>query len=309
MSEKINSEDWLEILNPEKINESLDDIGGYKEIKELLLNYINLFDKINEIKQWKIKIMGKILLHGPPGTGKTTMVKAMARETKKKLVILNTTNIMSKYISETGKNLEKVFHEIKSQPNSIFFIDEFDSIAKTRESTGDHDEMKRIVNTLLTAFDKINLIEHRIITIAATNFELILDDAVWRRFDEIIYLNLPDAEQRGQILEILTRNIPPTVLHLNTSSLNLIKATENWSGADLQRLIARAVIDLLNNKYDKITEEVLLRLINEKKISPTSMRSYKPFFTMQKESMEKKLDRKSRFKELFDSEIGENKGK
>ena len=165
---QIFEENWLEILTPEKNLNTFRQIGGYRVIKKTLMEYVNLFSQIEKLKKWDLRIMGKILLHGPPGTGKTTLVRSLAKESNKDLIILDTTQIMSKYISETGKNLQNIFDKIKKNPNCIFFIDEFDSIAKTRSSTGDHDEMKRIVNTLLTAFDKINLIEHRILTIAAT---------------------------------------------------------------------------------------------------------------------------------------------
>lgn len=309
LSKDFSSDNWLEELNPEQINESFDQIGGYQDIKDTLVSYVGLLDKIDKLKKWKVRVLGKILLHGPPGTGKTTIVKALAKETGKPLVILKTTNIMSKYISETGKNLEKAFQLIKSKHDSIFFIDEFDSIAKTRESTGDHDEMRRVVNVLLTSFDNLNLVEHHILTVAATNFEIILDDAVWRRFDAILYFNLPNATQRGQIVKILTQNIPTNALQLNPTSLKLINATENWSGADLQRLITRAVIDLLNGKFNKITEDLLLSIIEEKKITPTSMRAYKPFHSIQRESIEKKQTYKSKFKEFLESKNNRIEGK
>lgn len=297
---------WLKIIQPLEIKEDLKSIGGYEEIKNTLLEYVKLLDYIEQLKEWNQKIMGKILLHGPPGTGKTTLIKALAKETKKMLVILDVTQVLSKYISESGKNLQKAFEIVKkSHKGSIFFIDEFDSIAKTRESIGDHDEMKRIVNTLLQAFDEINLVDNEILTIAATNFEIILDSAIWRRFDEIIYVPLPDAMQRGQIIKVLTRNIPASIISLNPTSLELINMTENWSGADIQRLINRAIIDkLTSNDPDKIKEETLLKLIVEKKITSTSMRNYKPFYDMREEAMSKPTNYTSKFKKFFESNEG-----
>jgi len=148
-------------------------------------------------------------------------------------------------------------------------------------------------------------VDDEILTIAATNFEMVLDSAIWRRFDEIIYVDLPNAEQRMKIFKVLVKKIPPEIISFNPGSLELLEMTENWSGADLQRLINRAVIDrLTTSSNEKITKTTLLKLISEKKITPTCMRVHKPFSDMREESVEKSEEYESKIKKLFDSGEG-----
>ena len=272
-------------IQPNLIDISFRDIGGYEEVKETLTNYAQLLEKVSILKKWKQQINGKILLYGPPGTGKTTLVKALAKETKVPLFLLNVTQVLSKYLSETGKNMESAFEKMKDGTKAIVFIDEFDSLAKTRDSMWDHDEHKRVVNTLLQILDSISLTEDQILLIAATNFETILDSAVWRRFDILIQVRLPEFRARKKILRILIDGIPKD----EKNSLDLTEIselTDGWSGADLKRLITKAVVDrLVKDSHPKITTLRLKEIITKKIITATAMRKSYDFDEMRNRSL------------------------
>lgn len=267
---------FFQKFEPNLIEVSFNDLGGYEKVKKSLKSYARLLDKVSTLKKWNQHITGRILLYGPPGTGKTTLVKALAKEAGLTLYILNVTQILSKYLSETGKNIESAFSKLKEHTGSILFVDEFDSLAKTRESIGDHDEHKRIVNTLLRSLDSISLTEDQLLLIAATNYETILDNAVWRRFDLLIQVGLPEYTARKKILRVLTDSIPTS--EKKTLDLSKIaELTEGWSGADLKRLITKAVVDRLVEKNNPIiSTQRLEKIINNKIVTATSMRvSYK----------------------------------
>ncbi len=295
-----NGKDFFQKVEPLNIKFSFNDIGGYKNIKSTLLSYAKLLKKVDILKTWKQDIGGRILLYGPPGTGKTTLVKALAKETNLSLYTLDVTYILSKYLAETGKNIVNAFSRVKENERIILFIDEFDSLAKTRESTGDHDEHKRIVNTLLQALDNISLTENQILLIAATNFESILDNAVWRRFDLLIKVGLPEYSSRKKILQVLTKTIPTKELDLDYGII--AKKTDGWSGADLKRLITKAVVDrLVNDDQPHINTARLTHIIDSKIVTSTSLRKSFDFEEMRIKALKEKNN------PLFDNTfLGEN---
>src|SRR5512139_1373334 len=103
--------------------------------------------------------------------------------------------VTSQYLGETSKNIDRIFELAKKLAPSILFIDEFDFVAKSRVAD-DHGAMKRAVNSLLKNIDQISLIRHGVILIGATNHPQLLDEAAWRRFDEIVEFSLPEREMR-----------------------------------------------------------------------------------------------------------------
>ena len=253
MSGKDNLDLYFDHIDPVNIKSSFENIGGYEDIKNDLLSFTKLLNHVKKLKSWKQEILGKVLLYGPPGTGKTTIVKALAKKSNLPLYLFKTNNILSKYISESGKNLESAINQIKLEENIILFIDEFDSIAKTRESTGDHDEHKRIVNTLLQSLDSISLTENKILLIAATNFETILDDAIWRRFDQILYMGLPELSSRKSILRVLTDDIPK--IEMNDFQISSIDFTSAQNFQKRQPILklnkGSTVYKKISNSYSK----------------------------------------------------------
>ena len=201
--------------------------------------------------------IGKLLFVGPPGTGKTSTARALSSWFSLPMVEVRLSMITSQYLGETSKNIDKVFDLAKRLSPCILLIDEFDFVAKTRTSD-EHGAMKRAVNTLLKAIDEINLVEHGVLLIAATNHPQLLDYAAWRRFDKVLNFPLPDQEMRRMILDKVLSHIDADV---DTSQL--AEMTEGYSGSDLRLVIREAVLNALLVDRRKLGQEDLLESIEE----------------------------------------------
>jgi SpoVK/Ycf46/Vps4 family AAA+-type ATPase len=154
--------------------------------------------------------------------------------------------ITSQYLGETSKNIDKIFDLAKSLSPAILFIDEFDFVAKSRVGD-DHGAMKRAVNALLKNIDKISLIKNGVILIAATNHPQLLDEAAWRRFDEVVEFSLPNEEMRKEILRRVT-----TSMKCTCDFQELAAQTEGFSGADIRLTIKEALLSALIDKRETI---------------------------------------------------------
>ncbi|MFB6253163.1 MAG: AAA family ATPase, partial [Halobacteriaceae archaeon] len=138
----------------------------------------------------------------------------------------------------------------------IFFIDEFDFVAKTRRSD-EHAAIKRAVNTLLKSIDEISLIQDDVLLIGATNHPDQLDSAAWRRFDEILNFPKPDKQMRADILRVITRDMKID----NFDPLELAENTEDLTGSDLRLVLREAVLNALMEDRTTLTQDDLLDAI------------------------------------------------
>lgn len=220
---------------------------------EKIVKAIQYREYLNQIGLYDI---GKLLMVGPPGTGKTSVARAMSERLSIPFVEVKLSMITDQYLGETAKNIDRVFELAKRLNPCILFIDEFDFVAKTRTSD-EHAALKRAVNTLLKAIDDISLTRDGVLLIAATNHPQMLDAAAWRRFDEIMKFPLPDEYTRKRILDIITKSITGTY---NISEISNI--TEGYSGSDLRMIIRESVLTALIEERTELTQQDMLNAVN-----------------------------------------------
>lgn len=175
----------------------------------------------------------KLLFCGPPGCGKTLTAKVLSGVLGIPLVYANLTAIFSSYLGETATNLKKIFDYIEKGEWVVLF-DEFDAIARDRNTLNEHGEVKRLVNSLLQLIDQSH---SNSLFIAATNHESLLDKAVWRRFDEVLFFGKPDLELRTALLKRYLSRIRYSEVNLENFAADLEEAT----GADIERICVDAI--------------------------------------------------------------------
>jgi transitional endoplasmic reticulum ATPase len=244
---------------------SYEDIGGIgtqlqkvREMVELPLKHPILFRRLG------IDPPKGVLLHGPPGTGKTMIAKAVASETNAHFTSINGPEIISKYYGESEKQLREIFEEASNNAPAIIFIDELDSIAPKREDVSGEVE-RRVVAQLLTLMDGMHG-RHNVIVIGATNRRDAIDPALRRpgRFDREIEIGVPDRNGRREIIDIHVRGMP---LCDDFDTDWILDNTYGFVGADVSALTREAAMKALRRylpeidlEEDEIPPEVLEKM-------------------------------------------------
>ena len=260
---------------------SYDDIGGLgdavkkiREMVELPLRHPELFKRLG------VEAPKGVLLHGPPGTGKTMLAKAVAGETSSNFISIGGPEIVSKFYGESEGKLREIFKEAEENAPSIIFIDEIDSIAPKREEVTGEEE-RRIVAQLLSLMDGLNS-RGKVVVIGATNRPNSIDEALRRpgRFDREIEIGIPDRDGRHEILVIHTRGMP---LADDVDLDWLADRTHGYSGADLSALTKEAAMAALRRvlpdvdlEAEEIPREVLNRISVTKDDFKSALRDMQP---------------------------------
>ena len=249
---------------------SYEDIGGLKkeirkvrEMIELPLKYPQVFERLG------IEPPKGILLHGPPGCGKTLIARACAYESEAYFLSITGPEIMGKYYGESEARLRSIFEAASKNVPSILFIDEIDAIAPKREEMGSEKQVeRRVVAQLLALMDGLKA-RGQVIVIGATNIPNAIEPALRRpgRFDREIEIGVPDRNDRLEILQIHTRGMP---LDEDVDLEKLAEITHGYAGADLEALGREAAMACLRRIFPKIDfglEEIPYETILELKVS------------------------------------------
>ncbi|WP_416671276.1 AAA family ATPase [Egbenema bharatensis] len=199
-----------------------------------LLQEVVLENRKQEILEaYGLKPKTKLLFCGPPGCGKTQTAKVISSVLGLPLAYINLTAVFSSYLGETATNLQKIFDYIEKGEWVVLF-DEFDAIARDRDTPNEHGEVKRLVNSLLQLIDNA---EGSSLFIAATNHESLLDNAIWRRFDEVLLFDKPTLELRTSLFIRYLSAIRYPGIDLSVFATQVEGAT----GADIERICIDAM--------------------------------------------------------------------
>ena len=221
-----------------------DQVGGLEEVKQSLIEAVEWPLKNPEMfKRLGVTPPKGILLHGPPGCGKTLLAMAVATESEANFISIRGPEVFSKWVGESEKAIREIFRKARMAAPSIIFFDEFDSLVPRRGMGGDSRVTERVISQLLTEIDGLLTLQN-VLVIAATNRPDLIDPAVLRpgRFDRRVYVPPPDEAARLKILEIKTEGMP---LDESVDIKDLTRRMGGYSGADIDSVVREAAMHAL----------------------------------------------------------------
>jgi SpoVK/Ycf46/Vps4 family AAA+-type ATPase len=199
----------------------------------------------------------KLLLVGPPGTGKTMTASALAGELGIPLFSVRLDALITKFMGETAAKLRQIFDAI-SDVRGVYFFDEFDAIGSQRGLPNDVGEIRRVLNSFL------QMIEHdqsNSLIIAATNHAEILDHALFRRFDDVVEYQLPTALQAADLIRSRIGKLAPKPFHLQS----IAKDAEGLSFAEIRRAVDEAIKEAIMHEEQCVSAEALSQALEERR--------------------------------------------
>jgi len=228
-----------------------------RQNNEILDITLDEFRHADTLRRHGLTNRSKILLCGPPGCGKTFTAEMIARQTGLPLYVAKVDAIISSFLGETASNVRKLF-DAANERACVLFLDEFDALARARSSNDEHNELRRVVNSLLMMIDRYS---GRGLLIAATNLEDSLDSAIWRRFDDVLFLELPRLPEIRAYLKFKTRNFP-TEFNVEKKASKLL----GLSYADIERVCLSGIKRAILGKSLRLEEQQFdTALLDEKR--------------------------------------------
>jgi SpoVK/Ycf46/Vps4 family AAA+-type ATPase len=241
--------DFVERIEPQHTKNEL--VLSAENVR-IFLGLIREYRRADDVHRHGLSVRSKLLFCGPPGCGKTISAEVFAAEVGLPLFTVKLDRLISSYLGETASNVRKIFEFARTQP-CVLFLDEFDALARARDEAGDHNELRRVVNSLLLFIDRIR---PKGFLIAATNLDESLDPAVWRRFDEVVWFDRPDRNAVARYLKLKFRNAK-----LSFDPLDHIDALEGYSFAELERICVSALKSSIIDRRIEVRERDFKRAI------------------------------------------------
>lgn len=224
-----------------------DDVAGLEGAKSALKEAVILPTRYPQLFEGERKPWTGILLYGPPGTGKSFLAKACATEAKGTFFSIKSSDLLSKFLGETEKQVKNLFEMARERKPSIIFIDEIDSVCGAR-GEGEHETMRRVKTEILVQMQGVGSDNKNVLVLGATNLPWEIDPAVRRRFERRIYISLPDEHSRK---EIIRHHLGKTPHNLSEEQLEEIaEQTEQFSGSDIATLTKDAIMAPLRKCQD-----------------------------------------------------------
>jgi SpoVK/Ycf46/Vps4 family AAA+-type ATPase len=234
----------------------LPDIILNSKIFERLIRLIKEQRQIKRIRSYGLSPRRKLLLVGPPGTGKTMSASVVAGELGLPLFEVRLDSLITKFMGETAAKLRLIFDSI-NQVRGVYLFDEFDSIGSQRRITNDVGEIRRILNSFLQLTEQD---DSDSILLAATNHPEILDSALFRRFDDVLEYELPQHED-------IIKALKSKLAGFKKGQINWEKLSNMAIGlsyADITRAVEEAAKDAIINDRDKIMNEDIFKTLSER---------------------------------------------
>ena len=253
----VDKERGLALLDIRPPKRSLEEMILPQASSDMIEELLEEHRRAEVLRSYGMKPSGKIIFSGPPGCGKTLAAEVIAFELDRPLAVVRLDALVSSFLGETAANLRKVFDFI-SRHDLVVLFDEFDAIGKERGDSGEHGELRRVVNAVLQMMDAY---DGKSLILAATNHENILDSAIWRRFDDAIEFPLPNQKELISLLQLKLRG---TRRQFELDDKELLNEFEGKSGADVERVVRRAVKRMILRGQEFLTiKELRSALVRE----------------------------------------------
>lgn len=246
--------DLIQAVQP---NQRFKELVVKADIKERLERIITEFYKQDKLKSFGLSNRRKLLLAGPPGTGKTMTAAVLANELQLPLCTIMVDKLVTKFMGETSAKLRQIFDSIRDN-QAVYLFDEFDAIGSERSMDNDVGEMRRVLNSFLQFIEQD---DSNSMIIAATNNAKMLDSALFRRFDDVLHYDLPDDEAvitliRNRMGTFSPEKLNYTYIHEMSGSL---------SHAEIAQACDDAIKEAILSDQLRINEDTLVKMMNERK--------------------------------------------
>lgn len=236
---------------------NLSDIIASPDISDKIKRIIMEFVQRDKLRKHDLQNRRKILLSGPPGTGKTLTASIIANELDLPLYTILMDKMVTKFMGETSAKLRQVFDLIE-QKQGVYLFDEFDAIGGERSRDNDVGEMRRVLNSFLQFIER----DHSdSLIIAITNNKALLDQALFRRFDDVILYNLPTEDEK---LELLQNRLARFSNSKNVDFKSLLTDINGLSHAEISLACLDAIKETVLNENRPMSNELILKAIKDR---------------------------------------------